>query len=103
MPLDLRKRQVQAAARRHGLKLIVDRYSIRQTGHERYYVRPIWDARHAVRVLPGGGHDLVLVTRKRRHVASPLPLDDVELLLNRWCDYGLDRRQANLSQVRNAW
>jgi len=79
-----RERQVQAAARRFGLKLILDRYSAAQTGRERYYLRPIGDAKYAVRVLPSGDFDLVMVARKRRHVASTLRLDDVELVLSRW-------------------
>jgi len=88
MPLNLRERQAQAAARRIGLKLIglkpiVDRRD--QMGRERYYyLRPIWDATHVVRVLPTGDYEWVKSTRGRRHVATPLPIDDVERLLSRW-------------------
>jgi len=86
MPLNLRERQVQAAARRIGLKLIrlkaiVDRYHADETGRKRYYLRPIWDARHVVRVLPSGGYELATSTRGMRHVATPLSLDDIELLI----------------------
>jgi hypothetical protein len=89
MPLNLRERQVQAAARRIGLKLIrlksiVDRYHADETGRKRYYLRPIWDARHVVRVLPSGGYELATSTRGRRDVATALALDDMELLLSRW-------------------
>jgi hypothetical protein len=89
MPLNLRERQVQAAARRIGLKLIrlkaiVDRYHADETGRKRYYLRPIWDARHVVRVLPSGGYELATSTRGRRGVATALALDDMELLLSRW-------------------
>ena len=89
MPLNLRERQVQAAARRIGLKLIglkpiVDGYNADQGDHKRYYLRPIWDARYVVRVLPSGGHEMAMSTRGRRHVATPLSLDDIELLIGGW-------------------
>ena len=85
---DLRERQVQAAARRVGLKLIVDCYDLPQTekGRERYYLRPIWDARRVVRVLPDGGYELAYIAGRRRYVARPLLLDEVELLLSRWSE-----------------
>ena len=58
-----RERQVQAAARRIGLKLIglkpiVDGYNADHADRKRYYLRPIWDARHVVRVLPSGGYEM---------------------------------------------
>jgi hypothetical protein len=86
MPLNLRERQVQAAARRIGLKLIglkpiVDGHDADQADRKRYYLRPIWDARHVVCVLPSGGYELATSTRGRRHVATPLSLDDIELLI----------------------
>jgi hypothetical protein len=81
MPLNLRERQVHAAARRIGLKLIVDRYKVDQTGRERYYLRRIWDARHVARMLSSGGYEMAMSTRGRRHVATPLSLDDIELLI----------------------
>jgi hypothetical protein len=84
MPLDLRERQVQIAARAIGLKLIVDRFEGPHTGRERYYLRPIWDARRVVRVLPDGGYELATVAGRRRYVVRPLPLEDIELLLVRW-------------------
>jgi hypothetical protein len=67
MPPNLRERQVQAAARRIGLKLIglkpiVDRSNAGQTGRKGYY-------------------ELATSTRGRRHVATPLSLDDIELLI----------------------
>jgi hypothetical protein len=85
---NLRERQVQAAARRVGLKLIVDCYNLPQTekGSERYYLRPIWDARRVVRVLPDGGYELAYIAGRRRYVARPLLLDEVELLLSRWSE-----------------
>jgi len=79
MPINLRERQVHAAARRIGLKLIVDK--VDQTGRERYYLRTIWDARHVVRVLPSGGYEMAMSRRGRRRVATPLSLDDIELLI----------------------
>ena len=89
MPLNLRERQVQAAARRIGLKLIGlkpigDGYNADHGDHKRYYLRPIWDARYVVRVLPSGGHEMAMSTRGRRHVATPLSLDDIELLIGGW-------------------
>ena len=74
---------MQAAACRNGLKLVVDRYGTAPKRRERYYLRPIWDARHVVRVLPNG-YELAMITGRKRYVASPLRLDDVELLLTRW-------------------
>jgi hypothetical protein len=92
MPHSLQECQVQAAARRIGLKLIVDRYDVPQLGRERYYLRPIWDARRVVRVLSHGGYELVEIAGRRRYVARPLLLDDVELLLSRWREpAGADR------------
>jgi hypothetical protein len=79
MPINLRERQVHAAARRIGLKLIVDRYKADQTGRERYYLRPIWDARRVVRERPSGGYELS--RRGRRRVAISLSFDDIELLI----------------------
>ena len=90
MPLNLRERQVQAAARRIGLKLIglkpiVDRRDL--TGRKRYYyLRPIWDARHVVRLLPNGGYEMAMSTRGRKHVTTPLSLDDIELLIGGWSE-----------------
>ena len=84
MPLNLRERQVQMAARAMGLKVIVDRYESPQMGGERYYLRPLWDARRVLRVLPDGDYELATVAGRRRYVVSPLPLEDIELLLNRW-------------------
>ena len=84
MPLNLRERQVQMAARAMGLKVIVDRYESPQMGGERYYLRPLWDARRVLRVLPDGDYELATVAGRRRYVVSPLPLKDIELLLNRW-------------------
>ena len=49
-----------------------------------YYLRPIWDARHVVRVLPSGGYEMAMGRRGRRHVATPLSLDDIELLIGGW-------------------
>jgi hypothetical protein len=100
MPLNLRERQVQAAARRIGLKLIglkpiVDRSNADQTGRKGYYLRPIWDTRHVVRVLPSGGYELATSTRGRRHVATPLSLDDIELLIGGGSEpAGADRHHA---------
>ena len=88
MPPNLRERRAQAAARRVGLKLILDCYDLPQTekGRERYYLRPIWDARRVVRVLPDGGYELAYIAGRRRYVARPLLLDEVELLLSRWSE-----------------
>ena len=99
MPLKPRERQVQAAARRIGLKLIglkpiVDGYDADQADR-RYYLRPIWDARHVVRVLPSGGYEMAMSTRGRRHVATPLSLDDIELLIGGWsAPAGADRQHV---------
>jgi hypothetical protein len=84
MPINLRERQVHAAARRIGLKLIADRCKADQTGRERYYLRPIGDARRVVRALPSGGYEMAISTRGRRRVATPLSLDDIELLIGGW-------------------
>ena len=85
MPLNLRERQVHAAARRIGLKLIVDRHKADQTGRERYYARY---ARRIVRVLPTGGYEMAMSTRGRRRVATPLSLDDIEVLIGGWSEPG---------------
>jgi hypothetical protein len=100
MPPNLRERQVQAAARRIGLKLIglkriVDRCNADETARKGYYLRPISDARHVVRVLPSGGYEMAMSTRGRRHVATPLTLDDIELLIGGWGEpVGVDRQRV---------
>jgi hypothetical protein len=66
--------------------MVLDRYSAYATGRNRYFLRPIWDARRAVRALPGGGCALVRITDGRRNAATLMPLDDVELLLSRWSE-----------------
>jgi hypothetical protein len=88
MPLNLRERQVQAAARRIGLKLIGLKPIVDadQADRKRYYLRPIWDARHVVRVLPNGGYEMAMSTRGRKHVTTPLSLDDIELLIGGWSE-----------------
>jgi hypothetical protein len=87
MPPATKERELQAAARRCGLKLVLDRYSAAATGYDRYFLRPIWDARRAVRVLPDGGSELVMIWADgRRRSASLLPLDEVETLLSRWSE-----------------
>jgi hypothetical protein len=99
MPLNLRERQVHAAARRIGLKLIVDHCKADQTGRERYYLRPIGDTRRVVRVLPSGGYEMAMSTRGRRRVATPLSLDDIELLIGGCSEpAGADRSQWNLGR-----
>jgi hypothetical protein len=79
-----REELVQAAARRCGLKLVWDRYSSKATGRNQYFLRPIWDASRAVRVLLDGSFTLVVITVGRRNAASLLSLGDVERLLSRW-------------------
>ena len=81
MPLNLRERQVHAAARRIGLKLIVDLCKADQAGRERYYLRPIEDARRVVRMLLSACYEMATSRCGRRCVATPLSLDDIELLI----------------------
>ena len=81
MPINLRERQVHAAARRIGLKLIVDLCKADQAGPERYYLRRIRDARRVMSVLPSGGYEMAMSRCGRRRVATPLSLDDIELLI----------------------
>jgi hypothetical protein len=64
--------------------MVLDRYSAYATGRKRYFLRPIWDARRAVRVLPGGACELVWITVGRRMAASLLLIDEVEDLISRW-------------------
>ena len=78
-----RERHLQLAARRHGLKLIRDRYSAR-TGRKRYFLRPAWDVRQTVRAVPGGGCTLAKLSAGRRIADSPLSLDEIEILLDGW-------------------
>jgi hypothetical protein len=81
---EVRERQLQVIARRCGLKIVLDRYSTVATGQRSYFLRPIWDARRAVRLLPGGEHELVTITVGRRQAASLLTLDGVEHVLKSW-------------------
>ena len=75
MPLNLKERQVHAAARRIGLKLIADSYKADQT-----------DARDVVCEPPSGGYEMAMSTRGRRPVTTPLSLDDIELLIGGWSE-----------------
>ena len=85
MSAKTREHRLQSAARRRGLKLVLDRYSACATGRDRYFLRPIWDARRAVRALPGGCK-LVKISEGRRVAASLLPLEEVERLLGQWSE-----------------
>ena len=71
MPINLRERQVHAAARRIGLKLIIDCCKADQMGRERDYLRPIWDARYVVRVLPSGGYEMAMSRRGKKTCRDP--------------------------------
>jgi hypothetical protein len=77
----MRESQLQATARRCGLKIVLHRYSAAAPGQKRYFLRPIWDAKRAVRLLSGGEHELVALTVGRRRAASLLTLDGVEHVL----------------------
>jgi hypothetical protein len=70
MPPEMNERQLQAAAHRCGLKIVLDRYSAAATGCRRYFLRPIWDARQAVRALPDGGYELVKILANGRRMKS---------------------------------
>jgi hypothetical protein len=67
------------------LKLICDRYSAR-TGRKRYFLRPVWDARQTVLTVPGGGCALAKLSAGRRIADSLLSLDEIEILLDGWCE-----------------
>jgi hypothetical protein len=86
MSAKTREHRLQAAARRLGLKMVLDRYSAYATGRSRYFLRPIWDARRAVRILPAGGCELVMIAVGRRAAASLLLIDEVEDLVSRWSE-----------------
>jgi hypothetical protein len=75
--------RLQTVAQRYGLKIVLDRYSASATGRKEYFLRPIWNARRGVRVLPSGSYELVYIAKGRRRAASLLPLDDLEQLLHR--------------------
>ena len=81
-----KEHRLQTVAHRFGLKIVLDRYSASATGRKEYFLRPIWDARRAVRILPSGSYELVYIHVGRRRVASLLPLDDLEQLLTRWSE-----------------
>jgi len=88
--------RLKAAASRCGLKLLLDRFGANGIVRNRYFLRPIWDARRAVRALPGGGWELVRNSAGRRNAASLMTLDDVELLLALWSEpkpFGPHRRR----------
>ena len=55
-------------------------------GRDRYFLRPIWDARHAVRALPGGRCKLVNISGGRRQAASLMLLDEIEQILDGWSE-----------------
>jgi hypothetical protein len=82
----LQERELQTAARRFGLKVVLDRFSSREAGTDRYILRPIWDARRAVRVMLDGGCELVPIHCSRRRKATTLTLVGIEALLSRWTE-----------------
>jgi hypothetical protein len=86
MPAEARERELQVIARYCGLKIVLDRYSAVATGQKYYFLRPIWDARCAVRVLPDGRYDLPRISQGRRQAASLLTLDGIEQVLSRWSE-----------------
>ena len=86
MSTKTREQRLQSAARRRGLKLVLDRYSAKAIGRDRYFLRPIWDARHAVRALPGGRCKLVNISGGRRQAASLMLLDEIERILDGWSE-----------------
>jgi hypothetical protein len=73
--------KLQAAARRRGLKLTLDRYHTREAGSDQYILRPIWDARRAVRLLPDGSCELIRIWDRENRTTAMLPLDMVTQLL----------------------
>ena len=80
-----RELRLQVSAQRAGLKIVLDRYSWAATGKKQYLLRPIWDARRALRVLPDGGTELVTIPAGgRRLEASRLPLDAIERVVHSW-------------------
>jgi hypothetical protein len=94
MPLSALELRLQAAVRRHGLKLITDPQRTPASG-EAYFLRPISDASQALRQLPCGGVDLVRVWGGRRRAASVLQLEDIERLLANGALAGLPVKRGN--------
>ena len=86
MPERTPEERLQLAARRRGLKMVLDRYAAAATGQQRYFLRPIWDATQAVRVLPNGNCELAKFPRGRRAAANLLLLDEVAEVLTRWTE-----------------
>jgi hypothetical protein len=79
------EQRLQAAARRLGLRLAMDRCAWAATDQTRYYLRPYWDARCAVRVRPDGNFDLAhFWANGRRRTATQFSLEEVETFLARW-------------------
>jgi hypothetical protein len=95
--------QVRRAAARFGLKLIKNRYDLTSTDKETYCLRPLWDARQVVGTLSDGRFGLVRATGKgqcRQKVASWLPLNAIELMLQDWRGVR-PRSRMRLSQRRH--
>ena len=96
--------QVRRAAARSGLKLIKNRYSLTSTDRKTYCLRPLWDARQVVGTLSDGRFGLVRATGKsqrRQKVASWLPLNAIELILQDWRGVR-PRSRTRVSQWRHA-
>ena len=101
MLASLRERQVQAAARRVGLKLVVDCYDVPKGNGPRALL-PAADRGRQTRRAGAAAWRLrtCTVEGRRRYVARPLLLDDVELLLSRWSEpAGTDQHHVQDSEA----
>jgi hypothetical protein len=79
------EQRVLVAAQRLGLRLAMDRYAWAATGQTKYYLRPYWDARRAVRVRSDGSFELAAFwANGRRRTATQFSLEEIETFLARW-------------------
>ena len=80
----MREHDLQTAARRCGLKIVLWRRGVAAPDGARFLLRPIWDARRAVRVGPDGGHELVRVSGPNKHAATLFTADALPNMLANW-------------------
>jgi hypothetical protein len=80
----MREHHLQRAARRCGLKIVLWRRGAVAPGGARFLLRPIWDARRAVRIGPDGRHDLVHVAGSGKRAPTLFTADALDDVLATW-------------------
>src|SRR5689334_12143981 len=88
------EKRLQMAAQRMGLRVIADRHAGRATG--KYLLRPDWDARRVLQILPDGRYCLTPFWELgRRDIGSRMSFDEVERFLTSYKTTPASPRKSN--------